>query len=117
MLEAIVAIGNQGQIGLNGVLPWHDKSDLKWFRDMTIGKTLIVGTKTAETLPPLPGRNVVVWNRENLPEVLRMDAIVIGGSKTYELFAPHIKRWHVGRIDYDGPADAWFNPMWMINNK
>jgi dihydromethanopterin reductase len=117
MLTAIVAIGNQGQIGLNGELPWHDSSDLKWFRNMTMGKTLIVGTKTAETLPPLTGRNVVIWNRENLSEVLRMDAIIIGGAKTYELFAPHISRWHVGRIDYDGPADAWFDPMWMISSK
>lgn len=113
MLEAIVAIGRSGQIGLNGELPWHDASDLRWFRDMTMGKTLIVGANTAEKLPPLPGRELIIWTRENFHQLINIDAIVIGGAATYKKFAPYINRWHIGRIDYDGEADTFFDRSWI----
>ena len=117
MLEAIVAIGRNGQIGLNGELPWHDTSDLRWFRDMTMGKTLIVGANTAEKLPPLHGRELIIWTRENFYDIMDelkiLNAVVIGGAATYKKFAPHINRWHIGRIDYDGQADTFFDRNWI----
>lgn len=120
-IEAIVAIGNQGQIGLNGELPWHDPDDLKWFRDVTMGKVCIVGYNTAQTLPDLPGRVVFPDCVTVTPDVIANSyiaegrgLIVIGGAKTYQRWAPYITRWHIGRIDYDGPCDAVFDPMWVL---
>ena len=112
MISAIVAIGRRGQLGLNGCLPWNDSSDLKWFREYTAGKVVIVGSATAKKLPELPGRIVVVWHRDIRPsELVKQypDAVIIGGSTTYKAFSPYIKRWHISMIDYDGPADSWFN--------
>ena len=113
MIEAIVAVGRSWQIGLDGVLPWRDADDLRWFRSMTIGKRCIVGHNTALRLPSLQGRELVVWNHDNFTSLLGIDAIVIGGAATYKKFAPYISRWHIGRIDYDGPADTFFDRSWI----
>ena len=111
MITAIVAIGCRGQLGLKGELPWHDSADLKWFREYTAGKVVIVGSATARKLPELPGRIVVVWHRDVKPADMvkqHPDAVIIGGGTTYNAFSPYIKRWHISMIDYDGPADSWF---------
>lgn len=119
-IEAIVAIGNQGQIGLNGELPWYDPEDLKWFREMTMGKTCIVGYNTAQTLPELPGRRVICDSNAPCEIIIKSSqlhseqVIIIGGAKTYQRWAPYITRWYIGRIDYDGPADSWFDPSWVL---
>ena len=118
MINAIVAIGKSGQMGLNGRLPWHDREDLLWFRRKTMGGVLICGVKTLAGLPDSvhEGRRIIAWTRENLEDVIReVKAIespvwVIGGAETYRVWAPHIDRWHIGRINYDGPADTWFDP-------
>lgn len=112
-LEAIVAIGRNGQLGLDGELPWHDADDLLWFKEFTMGKILIVGSNTAEKLPPLPGRELIVWAHDSFNRLIELDAVVIGGAATYEKFAPYINRWHIGRIDYDGPADTFFDRSWL----
>lgn len=112
MITAIVAIGRRGQLGLNGELPWHDSADLKWFREYTAGKVVIVGSATAKKLPELPGRIVVVWHRDAHPsELVKQypDAVIIGGGMTYRAFSRYIKRWNISVVDYDGPADTWFN--------
>ena len=112
MITAVVAIGRSGQLGLNGELPWHDKEDLKWFREYTAVKVVIVGSATAKKLPELPGRTVVVWHRDVRQSDLVKQypgAVIIGGSTTYKAFSPYIERWHISMVDYDGPADSWFN--------
>jgi len=54
-------------IGKNGGLPWPSiKEDFKWFKEFTMGKTLVVGRKTYDTLPPLKGRQIVVITRDFL---------------------------------------------------
>lgn len=116
VVNLIVAIGVRGQLGLNGKLPWHDQEDLKWFKQMTMGGVVLVGHNTAKTLPPLPGREVFVQPRDVGPrEVVAMMARVgymrplwiAGGAKTYERWMPFVDRFYIGRVDYDGPADAW----------
>ena len=105
-------------MGLNGRLPWHDREDLLWFRRKTMGGVLICGVKTLAGLPESvhEGRRIIAWTRENLDDVIReVRAIespvwVIGGAETYRVWAPHIDRWHISKIDYDGPADTWFDP-------
>ena len=73
MINAIVAIGKRGQMGLNGRLPWHDREDLLWFRRKTMGGVLICGAKTLAGLPESvhEGRRIIAWTRENLEDVIR----------------------------------------------
>ena len=73
MVNIIVAVGdyvaNQGfPIGINGHMPWHNKADLKWFKDMTTGHPVIMGRKTYEAIGhPLKNRtNIVVTTRDDL---------------------------------------------------
>ena len=120
-LFAIAAIGVRGQLGLNGRLPWHDKRDLAWFREMTYGHAVIVGHNTLRQLPPLPGRVILSAEQFATPEDLRdyvrgagEHIYLIGGAKTFNKFASVVDGWYVSKINYDGPADSWFNPMWLV---
>ena len=66
-MKAIMAMSANRAIGINGKLPWSSiKEDFKWFKEFTMGKTLVVGRKTYNTLPPLRGRNIVVITRDYL---------------------------------------------------
>ena len=65
-ISAIVAMDSQNGIGINNQLPWHLPNDLKFFKSVTIGKPIIMGRKTFESLGrPLPGRlNVVISSQQ-----------------------------------------------------
>lgn len=66
-MKAIAAMAENRAIGKNGGLPWPSiKEDFKWFKEFTMGKTLVVGRKTYDTLPPLKGRQIVVITRDFL---------------------------------------------------
>lgn len=110
MIEAIIAIGDNGEVGLNSQLPWpHNSEDLKWFKEITMGKVGIVGKNTADTLPNLPGRTLIVPDRDETPEDLIAvypDLIVIGGPKTYKQWEPYIDRYYIARIRGDFTADT-----------
>lgn len=61
----IAAVSDNGVIGRGGGLPWHLPGDLKWFKDKTLGHTMIMGRKTFESIgKPLPGRKTVVVTRD-----------------------------------------------------
>ena len=66
--QAIVAVSQNGVIGKNGGLPWRLKEDLKWFKKITMGHTVLMGRKTWDSLPfPLPGRKNWVLSRSMNP--------------------------------------------------
>lgn len=112
-LRLIAAVGTQGQIGLQGKLPWHSREDLAWFRKNTMGQLLIVGYKTYARLPELPGRKILIDN-DLCPATVKAflratggSAFVIGGAKTYAKWMPYIDLAHVNSIEYAGPADTF----------
>lgn len=112
-VNLIAAIGKSGQIGLDNKLPWHNSDDLKWFKVLTMGHTLIVGARTAETLPPLPGRTLLVMGREDTPEsmlanIQAEEVWIIGGAATYAKWYDYVDRFFISQIDYDGHADTYF---------
>lgn len=112
-VNLIAAIGNNGQIGLDGKLPWQDSDDLKRFKELTMGGVLIVGSTTAEQLPPLHGRIVHVFNRTQNPLTVvnsypAHTIWIAGGAKVYEIFGPYVRNHYITKIDYDGPADTFF---------
>lgn len=118
------AIGNKGQMLV--AIP----DDLKLFREETLGKVIVMGRKTLESLPggqPLYGRtNVVLTNDlsfkakgaiicRSMPEALDLlkdydedDIFVIGGQTIYEQFLPYCDTAHVTWIDYKYEADTYF---------
>lgn len=130
MLVGIVATTKDGLIGdsksPNG-LPWHIKKDLQFFKTVTTGKTLIVGSKTFETLPNLPGRNIIVLTREGKklegmqPHTVVKDLeglrpyildekvnLVIGGATIYNLLMPFCDHFLVTEIFGDFEGDSYF---------
>lgn len=114
----IVAVDRNLAIGKGGTLPWHYSSDLKFFKQTTVGKAVVMGRRTWQSLKkPLPDRlNVVLTTSTEieavdsvvrLPDVasvltlaqtLTSDLFVIGGAKTYEAFMPHLDQWIVTEI-------------------
>ena len=124
IISLIAALDDKGGIGNKGGLPWpHNPSDLKWFREVTMGKTLIVGHNTFETLPPLPGRNIRVLSRNDEPvhiiAGLALDdveeAVVIGGAKTYRTWLPYVDRFYIGRIRGEFESDTYCEELKLWN--
>ena len=82
ILSLVLAVSRNGVIGRDGGLPWHISSDLKRFKAITMGKPVIMGRRTWESLPkrPLPGRrNIVVtrqtqWRADGAEAVTSLDA-------------------------------------------
>jgi dihydrofolate reductase len=112
-------------LGVDGTLPWHLPEDLRLFRALTFGSTVVMGRRTWESLPPrarpLPGRqNVVLSTRLTSPaagvrvagspaEVLaaHQDFWVIGGASVYAAFLPFAAAVVVTEIDARFPVDTW----------
>ena len=108
MLSMIFACDEKGAIGKDGDLPWRQSTDLQHFKRVTLGKTVVMGRKTWQSLGrPLPKRRNVVMTRQGIEddietmtfeEVLSLgedeEVIIIGGGEIYELFLEHAKEIH-----------------------
>lgn len=103
MITLIAAQSRNGVIGANGGIPWKHKQDMVRFQTLTMGKIVVMGRKTYESLgrKPLVGRRNVVISRtlEEAPgcklvdEVyLRNDLWIIGGEEIYRLYLPFAQR-------------------------
>ena len=127
MISLVLAVSRNGVIGRDGGLPWHISSDLKRFKAITLGKPVIMGRKTWESLPrkPLPGRKNIVITRsggfvaegaEVARDVDRALALaagaaeicVIGGGEIYRLLLPHAGRIYLTEVDLDVVGDTSF---------
>lgn len=127
----MVAAAENGVIGHNGRMPWHLADDLKRFKRLTVGKPVVMGRKTFESIGrPLPGRHNIVLTRRpgwrvegattvpNLAEAIaaagldpriRPDQLmVIGGGEIYALAMPIATRIALTRVHARPDGDAWF---------
>lgn len=123
-INIIAAVGKNLELGKNNKLIWPLKEDLKYFKKMTIGKTVVMGDKTFYSIGKvLPGRNNIVlsFNEINIPGVtvfndhkkifsLEEDEIfIIGGESIYELFLPYANKLYLTEIKMeDSSADCYF---------
>jgi dihydromethanopterin reductase len=128
-VRAMCAIGMRGQLGLGGKMPWEGNkgseylADVARFFDVTRGHVLIAGPRTIASIPPLAyeHRTVVEIRSRMAPaEVLaqfphRM-VYVGGGPAVWAAYAPLIRHWDITRLPYDGEADTWFDPAWLVAN-
>jgi dihydrofolate reductase len=126
MTSIVAAIARGGVIGAEGRMPWHIPEDLKYFKRLTTGGTVVMGRKTFDSIgKPLPGRtNVVITRRKDfhpegteiansLEEALRNHpgAFVIGGAEIYRQALPLADRLYITHIREDYRGDTFF-PEW-----
>jgi dihydrofolate reductase len=135
VLGLVWAQARGGVIGADGRLPWYLPEDLRLFRELTTGSTVVMGRRTWESLPerfrPLPGRRNVVlttdlsWAADgaeragDVAQVLAHDDAgdlwVIGGGRVYAAFLPHADRVVVTDVDTEVEGDTWapaLGPGW-----
>ncbi|WP_039916992.1 dihydrofolate reductase [Cellvibrio mixtus] len=132
-LAIIVAAARNGTIGRNNQLPWHLPQDLKYFKSVTLGKPVIMGRKTYESIGrPLPGRTNIVITRQpdwqavagvvvvsSLEQAIAAaenvvagaadaEAMIIGGAEIYQLALGRADRVYLTQIEVDIDGDASF---------
>ncbi len=128
-LSLIAAVSRNNVIGKDNKMPWHLPADLQFFKTITLGKPIIMGRKTWESLGRiLPGRRHIVVTRnkdytaEGVEIVLSADAalkqasnvdeaVIIGGAHLYEEMLPLTDRLYLTEIDAELEGDTFF-PEW-----
>ena len=126
IISIIVATDKNGVIGLDGDLPWHLSSDLKHFKEITMGKPLIMGRKTHESIGrPLPGRKNIVltyskeFKAEGCEVVHSLDdafkaagdvneVMIMGGSGIYDQSLTRADRLYLTEVHADVKGDVYF---------
>ncbi len=126
MISIIVAASTNNVIGARGELPWRLPDDLRRFKQLTMGKPIVMGRRTYESIGrPLPGRQNIVITRQPGFSAEGCDVVaspaaalsaagdaaeimVIGGSQIYELFLPKASRLYLTRVHADIDGDAFF---------
>ena len=126
-ISLIAAMGHGRVIGIENRLPWKLPADMKWFRQHTLGKPIVMGRKTFESFGarPLPDRHNIVISRNrdyhpagatvvssidqaiaaagDVPELM-----IIGGASFYAQMLPRADRLYLTQVDIDVAGDAWF---------
>jgi len=125
IISIIAAMDNNRLIGSKNGLPWHLPADFKHFKDVTLGKPVLMGRKTFESIgKPLPGRkNIVIsrsaFNAEGVETVGSIDAaldlvadneevMIIGGANIYEQMISKAEKMYLTFVDAECEGDAWF---------
>ena len=119
----VVAVADNGVIGHDGAMPWHISADFRRLKALTMGKPLVMGRKTFDSLPGiLPGRRHIVITRDpdwqadgaeragSLAEALTManapHIVIFGGAQIYALFLPLADRIELTEIALEPRGDA-----------
>ena len=126
-VRAICAIGQRGQLGLGGRLPWEGArgreyvADVERFFDVTRGHVIAAGPVTIASVPDFArvDRTWAVIRSGERPEdvIARYDGRVLyigGGPPVWDVYARFIRHWDITRLPYDGDADRWFKPQWLV---
>ena len=130
-LAVIVAVAENGVIGRNNALPWHLPEDLRYFKRVTMGKPIVMGRKTFESIGrPLPGRTNIVITRQpdytadgvkvvsGLDEALALaedvalidgvgELMVIGGAEIYREAIARARRLYLTEVHASIEGDAY----------
>ncbi len=126
LLSSICAMAPGGVIGIQGRIPWHLPRDLANFRRLTLGKPIIMGRRTFESLGrPLPRRRNLVLSRQtgwhpagvevcaSLTEALALvrdaeEAVIIGGGQLYREALPLVQRQYLTLLQIEFPGDTFY---------
>lgn len=126
MISLIVAYDKNRVMGYKNAMPWHLPGDLKYFKEQTMGKPMIMGRKTFESIGrPLPGRRNIVISRNpnydgegielasSLDEAIALagdvpEIMIIGGEQIFKLSLPIADKLYITHIDYEFEGDTFF---------
>ena len=125
-ISIIAAVSRNNVIGKNNRLPWHLPADLRHFKRMTLGRHLLMGRKTFESLDgPLRGRTIIVISRQrsyapkgvltahSLPDAIRLaegeeEVFIAGGAAIYAEALTLADRMYLTLIDHEFEGDTYF---------
>ena len=134
LISMIAAMANDRVIGANNAMPWHLSADLQHFKKVTLGKPIIMGRRTYQSIGrALPGRvNIVISGDEDfkLSDALVVsdceqaivaakkdeaeEVMIIGGGTIYKYFLPLCQRLYLTKIELDIAGDTYF-PDYNLN--
>ncbi|MBI1369472.1 MAG: dihydrofolate reductase [Planctomycetes bacterium] len=139
IISLVAAMSENRVIGREGQLPWHLPDDLKFFKQLTSGHTVIMGRKTYDSVGfPLPKRrNIVLTRRDDfhpagVEAVSTLDAaldlvrdeaevFIVGGAEIYKVALPRAQRVYLTLIHANFDGDAFFPPLplteWRITHR
>lgn len=143
-ISMIAAMTEERVIGIKNTLPWKLPNDMKWFRQNTMGKPIVMGRKTFESFgaKALPGRTNIIITRDedyqadgsvvvhSIEEAIKAagdvdEVMIIGGASFYEQMLPKADRLYLTFVHAELDGDAWFpeinnsdwNKVEKINHK
>ena len=125
MISMISSVGKNRELGKNNDLIWHFKEDMRFFKETTMGHTVIMGYNTYKSLPgDLPGRHIIVVSFDQIDGVETVNGIepiiekykdsleevfICGGASIYKQFLPYADKLYLTEIDAeDNEADTFF---------
>lgn len=128
ILSMISAVAENKVIGNKNTLPWHMPADFKYFKDATLGKTVVMGLNTFKSIgeKPLPGRKHIILNNDpnyvpptdcavahSIDEVVAMtkdvkEVMICGGASVYKQFLPLAQRLYLTYIHQSFEGDTYF---------
>ena len=139
IISLIAAMDRNRLIGKNNQLPWHLPADFAHFKAVTMGKPIVMGRKTFESIGrPLPERQNIVLSRNSdfsldgadvvnsldQAKAVAGDApelVVIGGSTIYQLALPEADRIYLTHVEGEFEGDAWFpefeSELWSVKDE
>lgn len=129
---ALIAKSRNDIIGKDGELPWNCPEDLKFFKGMTLGRTIVVGRTTFQSLPPLKDRRIIVLTNSivdvaelyegkgsfgiiNDIKLIPDNAIICGGGMVYDQLIPKCSEVYLTTVHQDVDGDVMFNRDWLID--
>lgn len=127
-IALIAAVARNGVIGRDNALIWRLSSDLKRFKALTMGRPILMGRRTWDSIGrPLPGRRSLVLSRDRglaipgatvvhdwagaLAAAGEDDLMVVGGAEIYALALPHADRLHLTEVEAEPAGDTVFPPF------
>jgi len=135
IISLIAALDKNRLIGSNNGMPWHLPADFRHFKEVTMGKPVIMGRKTFESIGrPLPGRQNIVISRsgfsaegitsaDSIDMAIQLagdvdEVMIIGGANIYHQTIDRADRLYLSHVDVECEGDAWFpeyiNTKWNV---
>ena len=125
IISLIAALDKNSLIGADNGMPWHLPADFKHFKEVTMGKPVVMGRKTFESIGrPLPGRKNIVISRngfsadgvtsaDSIEAALKLvedvdEVMIIGGANIYAQLIEKASRLYLTHVDAECKGDAWF---------
>lgn len=126
MISLIAAVGKNNELGKDNDLLWHIKDDLENFKNLTMGKYIVMGANTYYSLPKkLKGRKYIVLSKKikvieqgmvfssfedllNFIKLQKEEVMIIGGASIYSLFMPFCDKMYLTEIEDSKEADVYF---------